>query len=322
MSPSRILLFGGLLAACADPAGKAGSPSADTTDDSGRPDGTDGDSGTGGDGDTGGDGGDSDGGDTGDDTGVDPALLPTAVIACGPAEATTFTEWTADGSGSIDPTGTGLQARWRLLPENRAAHREVSDALDDYTVRSLLSGDHEVELVVTNTAGDSAPARCPVRFVPSDALVVELLAETESTDPIDWDLHLAHGDAALFETPGDASWCNSSAPGPDETPDTDDDIKVGSTQDRTGAIQFELAQVAAPGPEPHVVRVHLYRDDTGDTPATAELRLWHDGALITTLAPPALEAREVWEVGTFDPVTATWTPSTAPVAAATRSNCY
>jgi hypothetical protein len=193
----------------------------------------------------------------------------------------------------------------------------------EQTLLVQLAGDYTVEVVASVDGIESAPASCSFTGVHDTALAVEHIGTADPGTTIDWDLHLAHGGAALFTTPGDASYCNQSDPGPDETVGTDDDVEVALDSRTGGPISVELIQAGAVGETGYVPRVHVFDADRQgeDEEWRSEVRVWVDGVEVARETTTELTEGDVWEVGTYDAVAETWTVSEVSPSAAERNSC-
>lgn len=186
-----------------------------------------------------------------------------------------------------------------------------------------LAGDYTVEVVASVDGLESAPASCSFSAAHETALAVEHIGTADPGTYLDHDLHLAHGGAELFFTPGDASYCNSPDPGPDEAEGTADDL-YQVLDDRTGgAFAVELFQAEAIGATTYTPRVHLFNADSQgeDEEWRSEVRVWVDGVEVARESSTELTEGDVWEVGTYDAVAETWTAGETPPAAAERNSC-
>lgn len=218
------------------------------------------------------------------------AVYPVAAIDCpGTADPP---EWVAlDGGASDDPSGLlPLTYEWSLAarPGGSQATLTYDDAVTT-TFFADLAGDYEARLVVTNAAGvRSVPAVCPIEAIPSEELHVELLWDTSRAD---LDLHLRQDGIALFDQPGDVTWCNTNpgwgASGSADDPSLDLD-------DRSG-YGPENINLETPADGRYDIAVH-YFEANGDGVVTATVRVYAFGELVDELSR-AMSYNEVWEVG-------------------------
>jgi hypothetical protein len=150
-------------------------------------------------------------------------------------------------------------------------------------------GTYVVELVVVNSVGvRAAPNRCGIDAVPDEDILVELPWDTSNAD---LDLHLARAGNDLFETPGDANWCNPvpdwGAAGAANNPSLDLDDRAGKGPEN---INIEAAAEGM-----YDVRVH-YFDDLGDDLVTATVRVYTRGEITPAFEDFKLMARnQVWD---------------------------
>lgn len=199
-----------------------------------------------------------------------------------------------DGSASYDPLGAvPLTYRWDIVQRPLAAdgNREIEPP--DQAIGALVidaAGVWEIALQVTNALGTpSVPAKCTIEALPVDELHVELAWSGATSD---LDLHLAEGDAPLYDVPGDVSWCNATPdwgvvgePADDGHLDLDDDDGFGPEQ----------VGVNVPADGTYPVRVHLY-DDGEDLAVTATVSVFARGVLVWSGSKVMLR-NQVWEVG-------------------------
>lgn len=240
--------------------------------------------------------------------------FPVAVIDC-PANAAPPAYVVLDGSDSYDPGGAGIVAwQWALVA--RPDGSQASFTALDGAVSQLFAdsaGDYTAMLTVMNGAGVfSAPTFCDIEAVPDDALHLELTWDGLSSD---LDLHLREEGAALFETPADACWCNDfpswGAGGTDDDPRLDLDDLAGKGP--------ENINILAPSDGVYRVAVH-YFDDDYDGLVTATVRAYIHGVLAWEGAS-VLDVQDVWEVGTVDWPSGTFTPDGA-LSSTTLRGCY
>lgn len=219
---------------------------------------------------------------------------PVAVIAC-PGAVDLVGEVTVvlDGTGSYDPLGGSLTYLWSVVRRPLGADDDAAALPADAPIATIplaAAGVWEVSLVVTSDAGvPSVPAKCVLDAVPVDAVHVELAWSGPSSD---MDLHLADGDADLFDVPGDVSWCN-------QQPDwgvagaVDDD----PTLLLDDSVGFGPEQIGVPLPADgfYPVRVHFF-DDGEDGDTTATVSVFIEGALAWS-GSRVLARNQVWDVG-------------------------
>jgi hypothetical protein len=133
----------------------------------------------------------------------------------------------------------------------------------------------------------------------------------------DLDLHLLRNGGALFDAPSDACWCN---PAPDwgAIADTTDDPIVSRDALAAGLAE-QIALLSAP--ERYEVLVHFYSDHGSGAAASATVTIAMTGAESATFSR-AMTRDLVWDVGTFDGPTRSFTPIGAPLSSAVRAMCY
>ena len=219
---------------------------------------------------------------------------PVATFNCPTAtvDPPTFVDF--DAIGSTDPEGhEPLTYAWSIADQPAGSQAYLTSVSGEQTSLWVDSaGDYAIELAVTNAIDTvSAPVRCDLAAVPGEDLHVELAWDTSRAD---LDLHLARGDAEIFDAPDDTTWCN-------ETPDwgnagTSDDPRL-DLDDRSG---FGPENIVIPSPinDDYTVRVH-YFDDNGDADVTATVRVWVQGSLAFT-ASRLMSLDEVWDVALID----------------------
>jgi hypothetical protein len=154
-------------------------------------------------------------------------------------------------------------------------------------------------------------------------LAVEVLTGpppgAEADPAVDLDLHVTTGDAALFATPGDASWCHPRDPGPERL-DRGDDVAL--LADARGAPGLERAGSSDPQSGEMTVWVHDLGHAGGPRAAwpVAEVRVYIDGVQVKRAERPVGRGR-VWEVGTVSWPEGAWAPAEGPLVEARRSTC-
>jgi len=209
------------------------------------------------------------------------------------------TELALDGVDSVDPLGQGLTYAWSVgyRPYGTDTTRTVDPS--DQVAGTLLvdtAGHWEIGLQVTDALGIPSPmAKCVIDAVPVDTIHVELSWGGQLND---LDLHLSDG-SALYDVPGDVSWCN---PSPDwgvaGEPSDDGHLVL----DATAGGGPEEVGVTVPADGTYPVRVHYFNDagNEGSTTATVSVFL-NDGSRDPTTpvwtGSQVLERNQVWEVG-------------------------
>lgn len=218
---------------------------------------------------------------------------PEAVIACpGQVDLAGPILVHLDGSASTDPLAGPLTYWWEVVRRPTAADPDRQPDPRDQPETDLwvdAAGTWEVTLQVTSDLGvPSVPEKCVIEAVPVDELHVELSWGGATSD---LDLHLADGEAAFFDVPGDVSWCNRNpdwgGAGDEDDPrlDVDDDDGFGP----------ENINLASPADGTYVVRVHHF-DDGDDGSVTANVQVFTYGTLAWS-GSKVLARNDVWEVG-------------------------
>lgn len=240
---------------------------------------------------------------------------PEAVIDCpGTAEPP---EWLdLDGSASNDPTGNEpLIYTWWLSQVPNGSQASLTNLVSPNTsLFADIAGTYEVQLQVENQLGiRSAPDRCTIDAVPTDALHVELTWDTAHAD---LDLHLLQEGFDLFELPGDCAYCNA-------TPDwgvagTLDDPSLDL--DDRGGYGPENINVESPADGRYYVKVHYYSEH-GDDAVTARVRVYTYGALELERTK-VMHRNEVWDVGQADFPAGTVGPESNPLWETDVRSCY
>ena len=221
------------------------------------------------------------------------ADYPEAVIDCpGRVDLVGPVTVHLDGSGSSDPHGQARTWAWSIARRPSAADPDARPEPTDAPatdVRLEVAGIWEVQLVVTNEDGvSSVPTKCVLEAVPKDDLHVELSWGGPTSD---LDLHLAEGEAPLFDVPGDTSFCDphpawgEAGEADDPRLDLDDDEGYGP----------ENINVPSPADGTYAVRVHLF-DDVDDGAVTARVTVWAYGEEVWS-GSRVMGRNEVWEVG-------------------------
>lgn len=216
---------------------------------------------------------------------------PEAVLDC-PGQASPPTFVTLDGSGSFDPEGhEPLTYDWRIAgaPANSVVAQFTNPTQPVTDLFLDAAGPYTIELQVTNAIGTrSAPARCDLLAIPEDDIHIELTWDGTNAD---LDLHLVENDSALFEMPGDCTWCNRApawgAAGGNDDPRLDIDDR--------GGLGPENINVYRPSDGRYHVWVH-YFDDHGDFDVTARVKIWLDGVEVWS-GSQVMARNEMWEVG-------------------------
>lgn len=217
-----------------------------------------------------------------------------------------------DGSGSFDPGGSALTYMWDLVEVPTGSATALYDPAtgspsvpteETAALLADLAGDYEVQLRVRNDSDViSAPAVCRFSAVPENKVHVELVWDETNAD---LDLHLAEEGYELYQTPGDANWCN---PNPD----------WGSTGETADNPLLDLDSEQGPGPEniylpepadgDYTVRVHYYRD-SGANDVNATVKIWIEGRLFSQRSMN-IDTGRVWEVGYIRWPEAVFVPNT------------
>lgn len=219
------------------------------------------------------------------------ADYPVAVIDC-PGDSAPMETLSFDGSGSYDPAGdTSLTYAWTLSRQPDGSETALdSDGAATTSLYLDVAGDYTVSLVVTNSAGvPSAPAECDVAAIPTEDIRIELSWDKDGTD---MDLHLAQDTAALFDVPGDVSFCND-APDWGEVGLTDDDPDYSQKDD--DGLGPEAIEIVSPTNGDYHVRVHYYEDENEGS-SVATVRFYVYGSLAEEVSY-TLSRNEVWDVG-------------------------
>lgn len=240
---------------------------------------------------------------------------PFAAIDCpGTSEPPTWV--VLDGRGSGDPSGAlPLSYAWVLAERPDGSQAEL-DPDDTPTVDLFtdVAGTYAIDLSVENALGVvSAPERCEIEAIPADALHVEL---TWDGDASDLDLHLRQEGGALFDSPGDVSFCNPNPSWGDAGPDDDPRLDL---DDRSG-LGPENINIFAPKNGRYRIAVH-YFENYGDGDVTATVRVYAYGVLVSTLTH-GLSRNEVWEVGQVNWPDGTVGAIGTVASAGTTRKCY
>jgi hypothetical protein len=223
---------------------------------------------------------------------------PEAVIDC-PGMTNPPSVVRLDGGDSTDPEGfEPLEYEWTLVsvPTDPASSTPISDAritneIGPYTdLETDAVGLYVVQLVVTNQLGTrSAPALCTVGAIPAEDLLVELTWDTSNAD---LDLHLALAGNDLFESPGDANFCNRNADWGAQGGLDDPSLNI---DDRAGFGPENFA-IDTPSDDMFDVRVH-YFEDHGDDFVTATVRVYVFGELDPQFPQSrVMQRNETWDV--------------------------
>ena len=240
---------------------------------------------------------------------------PVAVIDC-PDSSEPPTWAILDGAGSYDPSGDSLTYTWSLSDKPEGSGGYVQDPANVHTqVWTDIAGNYEVELVVTNTIGvKSAPARCPIKATPSDALHIELVWDGPTADV---DLHLTRSDSVIWEKPGDVNWCNKT---PDWGTAGPNDADPRLDLDDTSGYGPENINIKSPENGIYYIEV-MYFKQNSDKTINATVRTYVHGALVSTLKR-AMVFNDVWTVGQVNWPDGTVGEDTDASAAATLWACY
>jgi len=154
---------------------------------------------------------------------------------------------------------------------------------------------------------------------PGDGLVTDagLYVVLEwDTDNSDLDLHLASGDATLFEEPLDVNFCNPSADWGEPGEAVDDPALL--VDDLIG-FGPEVITIEAPAEGAYRVRVHFFAA-APETPAGATVYVYLDGELVHA-ASAELSKNDVWDVGEIRFPEGAFA-TTGTLSEATESTCY
>ncbi len=233
--------------------------------------------------------------------GGDGFELPVAVIDC-PVGAAPPEYVTLDGTASYDPGGTGITSYvWTLIDSPAGSQASFTSASGPVVqLFADSAGFYEVGLTVFNgLLIESALATCVFEAVPADALHVELTWDGASSD---LDLHLIRDAGVLFDSPDDASWCNSN---PSWGPAGSDDDPRLDLDDLAG-LGPENINILLPADGQYHAAVHYYGDDY-DGAVTATVRVYLLGALVSE-QQQVMNEFDVWYPGSVDWPAATWTP--------------
>lgn len=183
-------------------------------------------------------------------------------------------------------------------------------------IQVIQAGDYRFRMTPIDVFGQAgAPIECEVEFMWLGAFGVELSGDPASTGG--WELHLVADDGELFERETDLSWCNRHIEAGDPT-SREDDLHFtsysGGSDNPEYSFQFAIAHV----PPPAVYTVYVYNEDIGRELVDGEWGNYQVEARVFMGGELQLEARArilrgmVWEVGTIDLHTMTFTESTAP----------
>ena len=238
---------------------------------------------------------------------------PEAIIDC-PGSAEPPENVTLSGALSTNTGGTGeLSYEWTLTERPPGSRAELSNQVTDSTrFFADIAGTFEVQLVVENDQGiRSAPDRCVIDAIPSDAIHVEL---TWDTSRADLDLHLLDDGGTLFDSQTDATWCNPrpswGGAGTADDPSLDLDDR--------GGYGPENINIESPANGDYQVAVH-YFEEHGDDAVTATVRIYTNGVLELTRSR-ILSRNEVWNVAQINwPEATVGVLSQEPQPAAARS---
>ncbi|MFT4621793.1 MAG: hypothetical protein ACI8PZ_000445 [Myxococcota bacterium] len=231
---------------------------------------------------------------------------PVAVVEC-PAVANPPGFAVVDGSGSYDPNEQyPLRYEWTLVATPVGSEARFTNPTGEVTELQMdLAGSYAPQLVVYNAADiPSAPTLCPIVGEPADAIHIELTWDTPSAD---LDLHLVENDGAIFEKPGDCTWCNRTpswgAGGSSDDPRLDlDDV---------GGFGPENINVFSPADGRYHVKVH-YFEDHGDFAVTARAKIWLAGT-VAWEGSKVLTRNQIWNVGQVNWPEADFAPDPGPL---------
>jgi hypothetical protein len=206
---------------------------------------------------------------------------------------------TLDGRGSRDPGNCpDLTYAWSILsapPESALILPDPTQAVQRFQID--VAGTYVFALSVTNGLGRTDPTPDRVRVVarPIDGLYVQLTWD----DDADLDLHLMEEGARLFDTPGDACYCNM-------TPDwgllgnSVDDPSLDI--DDVDGLGPETITLTRPQDGRYRVAVHYYRGEgRPNRPTRARVRIFtRDRVLATFNADLTRPEQEVWTVAEIE----------------------
>ena len=234
--------------------------------------------------------------------------FPVAVLSC-PDEAAPLQTLRFDGSESYDPEGhEPLDYAWALSQAPDGSRAELTANTGTSEMLVDLAGTYSVSLTVRNSIGLYSPAAlCTFEAIPTDALHVELIWNTNNSD---LDLHLIQGGAEIFDPEGDVCFCNPEPTWGDSLDTTDD-----PTLDLDDMYGYgpENINIEEPADDTYTIAVHYYQDNGGGaTTATVRIYLW--GALVQETYA-LMEKREIWNVGTVS-----WPDGTVTLDGSTDSS--
>jgi hypothetical protein len=206
-----------------------------------------------------------------------------------------------DGTESYDPAGYDIvDVEWTLVSAPAGSTTELSDR---HSPRPSLfvdfAGDYVFELTVQNAKGvwDSTPDRVTVTALPLDGFYVELSWDADN----DLDLHLLHGDAAIFSN-GDCDWCNQH-PAWNEAGRPDD---PSLDWDMINGFGPETITIDDPSPDEYRVGVHYYGENAlaacigPCAQATATINVYISGELAASYSQSFDDQGQVWEAAVID----------------------
>ncbi len=226
---------------------------------------------------------------------------PVADFNC-PTDVATLDDLRFDAGDSYDPNGNEpLDFYWSLTQRPDGSGSELAADGDRADMVVDIAGFYTVELIVENTVGIYSETKsCTFEAIPTDMIHVELVWNTNDSD---LDLHLVRSDAAIFEIPGDACYCNQEPDwGVEDEPTDNPSLDL----DDQWGMGPENINIEIPADDTYTVYVHYYLNHGGgDT--TATVRTYLNGEL-TDESFGLLSGYDLWKVGTISWPDATFTP--------------